>query len=541
VNEEIEMEQRLERTLAAVAERTTAANRWNDVAARIHDPAGPQDLDYVPVATVRRRSSRPLAALVAFMAVLAGAFGVASLGGSDGASTPEAAVRELFEAMAEEDPIGVLQAVAPSERAVLVPVLRRLADELEGHDVASGDLDLNHLAGVRSDLSGLALSVSPLSPDYAEVQVTGGRLQLAARLADLPLASSLRSVVLGDVDDPDQGEIDLRGLTLVAVHEDGGWHVGVQASLANAARDDRPELAQPDFTGAGIPERGAATAEAAAREMIDAIYRNDVRRMIELTPLDQSTTLHVWGPTLVALADASADEAGAQVDQLQLAVSDGDDGTTVVRPTAFRWRAQDGGSSTAVVLRDGCYDITARWDGSGAPTTRRSCASTQDPLTSALYGAMTLIGWGPPPALRVVEHDGAWFVSPGWSIAGLAFDTIDALDGDEALRVARTYFGDRWAEAPPEMFEACGVPRPPADASRAEGERALRRCEASLPDDYTGPFGSDTYFGLFGGFALSSADTGSAAGSATTVIENAVRTTAPRTATTGPLTTTTGP
>ena len=382
-----DMEGRLRRSLTAVADGTRATNRWADVTARIADPGAARELDYVTVvAPRRRRPSRPLAAIVAFVAVVAGAFGVASLGGGDGSGTPEKAVEKVFAAIADEDPIGVLQAVAPSERKVLVPLLEQLSSKLEQLHVASGDLDLDRLGGVRFDVSDLRLATTQLSDDYALVRVLDARLRAGVHLSDLPFADALRGAVLPGTQDPDPFAGQVSDLKLVTVKEDGGWYVGIQASLARLA-DAAPGSPGPDFAG-GFPERGADSPEAAAREMIDAIYARDIRREIELTPISESAALHVWGPSLELAGRRSDDgRSPVQLQSLTLRVEDGDDGAKVVRPTAYRLTVDDDDGQEIVDVYDGrCVTQTfPRSTDSVDAGPHRTCGPfTSEPVTSAL-------------------------------------------------------------------------------------------------------------------------------------------------------------
>jgi hypothetical protein len=535
-----EMEARLRRSLTTVADATRATNQWEQVAARIADPGTARELDYVTViAPRRRRASRPLAAIVAFVALAAGAFGVASLGGGDGSGTPEKAVEQVFGAIAAEDPIGVLQAVAPSERKVLVPILERLSSKLEQLHVASDGLDLDQLSGVRFDVGELRLSTTQLSDDYALVHVDAP-LSADVHLADLPFAQALRGAVLPDARDPDPYAGGVTGLKLVTVKEDGGWYIGVQASLARLA-DEEPGSPGPDF-GGGFPERGADSPEAAARQMVDAIYARDVRREIELTPISESAALHVWGPSLEAAARRSdGAPSGMRLQSLTLGVEDGEDGAKVVRPTAYRLTFDDGEGQQSSAVYDGrCITQTlVRSTDSTDAGTHRTCGPfSTEPLTSGLATFYAALGWGPPPTLAVVEQDGKWFVSVGHTLAASVLDGVDHLSVDDAMRTVRSmYFGDRWADAPAELWEACGVSRPAADAPRATGHAAYERCVNGLPESYDGPYESSNrafLFGFAGEFTTGSSDDVSVGATATTVIAPPASTTIVTPTTGGP-------
>jgi hypothetical protein len=306
--------------------------------------------------------------------------------------------------------------------------------------------------------------------------------------------------------------------------------VALQASVARAAEDcgDRPS---PDYAGGGFSARGAESPEAAARRMIDALAAGDVRAAIELTPVDESAALHVWGPTLAAVEPARLGQGGTiRLDQLQLSVQDGEHGAKVVTPTGFRWSYSDGTESNVVTLRDGCATGTQTGPNvEGGTHTERFCGGAEDPLSAGVFSLYSVFGWGGPPTLAVVERDGAWFVSPGRSIAASVFGAIDGLDRDEALRVMRSYFGDRWAVVPQEMWDTCGIARPAADAPRRVGEAAFERCESRLPDDYSGRYSPDGYWFMFGpssgpDLVLGRADSASSSGAVSTTVVGPVPT-----------------
>ena len=222
--------------------------------------------------------------------------------------------------------------------------------------------------------------------------------------------------------------------------------------------------------------------------------------MVELTPADESAALHVWGPVLAAAPSGARESGTTQIDRLQLSVTDGADGAKVVRPGAYRWRYSGDGASNTVISDGRCLTSSSTYvgDGQTLPVSTTICPETTDPLSAAFSTVNALIGWGPPPVLTVVERDGQWFVSPVRSVAETVLSSVGDLDPDNALRVARSYFGDRWAVAPVEMWTACGVARPTADAPSATGEGAFRRCEQQLPDDYVGPYSPDGVFFAFG-------------------------------------------
>ncbi len=513
---EDETEERLRRTLSAVAGHTRAPDRWAEVAGRIggDDVAGGGVglADYVQEAGPPRRGSRVLVAMATVGVVLGAAFGVLSLSAGDGAGSPEEAVEDLFDAVAAEDAIGVLEAITPSERDLILPALKDLEGELKRLDVASSELDLRKVRGVDLEVGDVQTAVTPLSDDTAVVRVTGGRVKGALRLGDLPFGSLLSDLIVRDTKPPEAGTADVDGLVLVAVKEGGGWHVGLQASLGNAVHGGAVHGGNDGFPGpdlaGGIPAKGASTPEDAAREMIEAMSARDIRRMIELTPLAESRALHQWGPTFVAWSEENDFGQGSDIDQVELAVSDGPDGTKTVRLDHYRLRYRQDTARFSEVTYDGrCTSYSSTFPGDGGPDLRargQSCG-IRDPLSPTVDAAsFGVLGFGAPPTvLSVVEHEGAWFVSPVRSLVATLLDSVRGLDREDAIRAVRSYFGQSWAALPADYWEACGVARPPADAAADEGEAAARRCSENLPEDYVGPFWP-WFAGVGGGSAAES-------------------------------------
>ena len=391
-----------------MAEATVARDRWTDVVAQVSDPNAPRELDYVTDAGRRGHGFRPLAALVAFVALLAGAFGVASLTGSDGAGSPEAAVEDLFAAISEEDAIGVLQALAPSEREVLVPLLQRFAAELDRLEVSSDELDLQGLDGIDLELSELQLATQPLSDDYAVVEVRSARFRSRFDLTDLPLAEALRGVVLPAAETPAPSSSQVSDLKLVTVREGGGWYVGVQASVARLAEDEAGVPGRPTSPRGGIPERGAASPEEAARQLLDgdlragppaddrAHARVRVGRAPRVGPVDPRGGER-GRPGLPAGAPVARPRGRGRRRRGEGRASDGLQDDRRLRRDHRRGRLRR-------ALRDaGAPRPAIRTVPSGAPT---ACPTPPTRSRPRCRPPTRLTGWGYPLPVAVVEHDG---------------------------------------------------------------------------------------------------------------------------------------
>ena len=328
-----------------------------------------------PAPTGRRRG-RVTIAIATVAVVLAGTFGIIALANSGGSKDPDAAVRDLFSAIDQEDAIGVLGSLDPGERDTLQPAVEDMVTELQRVDVLSdgssggsgggsgpsaGDgpkVDLDDVSGVDLSVENLQLHTTQLGDDVSSVEVTGGTVSINALVDELPLGPLVREVIAEqDVrNETDTTSADLDGLRLVTVRDDDGWHVSLLYTLGELLRHEiDPQPPIPRY-GQGTPATGASSPEEAVRQGVAAATALDIEKLISLTPADGLEALHDYGPTFAA---AVADnESGVTIEDLQLETSDGEDGTKVVTPTAFTMTWDDGYLRTSFVHADGCTTVT---------------------------------------------------------------------------------------------------------------------------------------------------------------------------------------
>lgn len=461
----------------------------------------------------RRRGPRRVAvAAVTALALGAGAFGVLALSAGDGADDPGAAVEAMFDAIDNEDVIGVMEALAPNERRILRPAVEEAAAQAERLKLASPDLDLRGVAGTDLEVSGLSYTTEELGDGFTAVDLTGGTVSTAADLDRMPVGTVIRRILDrdaaeadGEVDRSAQDAIELAGARLVARQVEGGWHVSALYSIAEAARLDQDDVPPVPAFGQGIPAKGAADPEAAVLDMLAAATSADVQRLIELTPPDEASVLHDYGPILV---DATTDaEGGAwegpEIEDLTLATSDGPDGTKVVSATGYRMVIDDDYSSTTWTYDGTCSTITTTYTDEGstdyAPDDEApsSAAQEETPIdpeayetcdddTSAATPANLLSGLGGASQFSVVteQHDGAWFVSPTRTLIQATFGNLADLTPEQADQMARVFSGEGWLTQSDSFWEACGMTKPGPDMSSDEANAAEEACWNDLPEDY---------------------------------------------------------
>jgi hypothetical protein len=468
------------------------------------EPAG----DYV-VAPPRRRQPRVVGALVA-LAVVAGGFGVVTLTAADGAESPEAAVRAMFDAIDHEDVIGVIEALDPVERDILRPAVEATAREAERVDAASPELDLRKVEGVDLTVGGLELTTTSLGDGYTAVDITQGWVDSAADLDRLPVGATIREMLdedkaNGGKSRPEGDRIDLAGTRLVAIANDG-WHVSALYSIAEEIRMSSEPLRSVPTYGRGIPARGASSPEAAVREGLAAAVELDIGRLIELAPPREMAVLHDYGPLLVdAAADARDDHYVAPVvEELELEVADGPDGTKIVSASKYRITAEDSDGTSTWSYDGKCSTIAYEWsdeyleeygyDGEdiGPGSSDEPFEVCDDDLDTRGTPFGGLFGlWAPGGQYRIVteQHDGAWYVSPTRSVIESAMESFRDLTSDDVRDIAGMWRGEWWRMEPDGFWEACKLERPRSGATAEAGNAAWEKCLDALPDDYAGPYG----------------------------------------------------
>lgn len=403
----------------------------------------------------RPHSRRTVAALaVGIVAVLGGAaFAVSQLVGQS--TTPEEAVEKLFRAVADEDALGVLEALPPSERDVLKGPLQDIVVELKRLDVLSADADLENVAGVEAQVDDLELSAQRIRDGLAEVRIDRGTLTTSADPGRLPLGGFVRDVAGEDLNRAQPTgteEEDLRSQNaeevMVAVREDGRWYFSVWYTVAELARRQGnaplPDPAQ------RVNANGAGSAEEAVDRFLRAAVGLDLRRMIELLPPDEARALHDYAPLFLAEAEAAGADVRRSVDieitQLDLRTAGRDGDRTLVQIERLGFDGEIREENLRITYRDGCATIAPL---TGRGRGERLCPGDFGEGAPELFDRFLPEGADAPQlevdqprlGLATVRRDGKWYVSPTRTVLDNVVATLKVLDRDD-LRALRDLFDE---------------------------------------------------------------------------------------------------
>ncbi|MCX6522037.1 MAG: hypothetical protein NTZ21_15365 [Actinobacteria bacterium] len=281
-----------------------------------HAPTTVRSLDEIRVehhARPRARREgrhRRTAGIGATIAALAGAIGFTTVAlsgaGTAGAASPEDAVRDFVAATADEDILGMIDVLDPTE----VPAARQAtergrADAVEA-DLVSEGFSLDGLEGLDVAFADLDLVTEPLDDGLAVVTFAGGSASWTFDPAAFPLGADLREALADELavttDAASFAELD-EPLQLATVERDGRWYVSVSYTVAEyARRASGLELPSTPLTAVG-----ADSPEAAADEFYSNLVSLDLAGVLASAAPGEGDAVLRYAPLLL---DAAGDDVG---------------------------------------------------------------------------------------------------------------------------------------------------------------------------------------------------------------------------------------
>ncbi len=314
-----------------------------------------------PAPPARRRLSPKVAGLMVGVVALLGAtvFAVTALDQPDGASSPEAAVHQLFDAISHRDALGVIESLPANERDVLRQPAIDATQQLERLGILSS-FQLNDVPGGQLSVDNLQLTSDDLGPGVVRVNVVGGTISGHSIPSELPIGARLRAIMQKDFGDSSastkpesfSGELGDSNLQLVTVKDGGGWHVSLGYTIANAIHGD--SSTPPDFAAAPAPV-GSATPDGAVRDLVDAATSLDARKAVTLMAPDEDAALYAYASLFLPTASSAgrSDDTTVKVSQLGLSV-EGSGATRRVHLGTFTVSVADQDQTTQVSFDGRC-------------------------------------------------------------------------------------------------------------------------------------------------------------------------------------------
>lgn len=401
------------------------------------------------------------------------AFAATQLGSDDGASDPEAAVDEMFDAIADEDVLGMLASLDPAERDALSQPVERFFDQLERLEVLDDSFELSGVAGIDIEFDDLTFRSEPVRDDLARVYLTGGTASFAVDTDEIPVGAFLsdtferfgieyRGIQESDSDTIDPGEAD--DTFLVARDTGDGWRVSLGYTAMEAAR--LAQGAPVPAIGAGLTPIGGDTPEEAVEGLLRAAVGIDIEGVVARLSPGELHAVHDYWPVLASGTDLpSRDDVPADIELTDLSLrssTDGDRGQVFIDSIGVDVVTEDfeGGATIA----DGCIDVRGdvRQELEAADLELPDGPICHDDIEALLEeaagesGDMGILGFGgleglalgagetPDLGITVVRIDGGWFVAPigtGTDLGLAVLETVDREDLDSMVDAFDESFG----------------------------------------------------------------------------------------------------
>lgn len=360
-------------------------------------------------APASRRSAARAALIVGMAGMIAGAafFALSIVSTDGGATTPVAAVERLFQALGDEDVLGVLESLLSGEREMLQGPLLDIAKELSRLGILAGDPNLTDLDGLELEFFGLRFTSEELAPGVAAVRLREGRMRSRFDPGGGLLGAFVTDLIPQDARSPGQASQDFGEgeVVFATVREGDEWYVSLGYSIAENARRGADRVAPTFGQGVAI---GAATPEGAVDRLLRAVASLDVSGLIQLMPPDEARALHDYVQLFIAQVGPAAHNARgffrAQINDLDLSSrTDGDRATVKVEKIAFTYELLDLGVSIEYDGECAVYRVEGE-------RPERDCGTGIGPTLPLFLPIEELPH--PDVGFVVVREGGEWYVSP---------------------------------------------------------------------------------------------------------------------------------
>jgi hypothetical protein len=369
--------------------------------------------------------------------------------GKGGAGSPKAAVQKFVGDLNNSDFLGLLDDLAPGEKRALADPVRDEITQLKRLKVLQPNADPNKVTSVHIAATGLTFDSKTVSVnDHVQiVKLTGGKVQISADARKIPLTKQFLDAAFPDglpASASEEQTVDIGD----AIKQNGGepihiatekvgdkWYPSLFYTIADYATTSAG--LQTPTPADRIPDRGAATADDAVRDVITAAAQQNAGRLIELASPDELAALHDYG-MLIVNAAGTGSPATFKVNDIQFTHKSISSGQRLILKSLD---VEAGGQQVKVVVDKSCYTVTVGSD------TKHMCANDlidmvlnefggfagQAPkLTAAQRTAFThLIDGVSSVGIDVSQTGGAWYVDAVHTYFDLTGTILSGLQGSD--------------------------------------------------------------------------------------------------------------
>jgi hypothetical protein len=406
--------------------------------------------------TPRRSRGKVIGAIAGVGALLAaGTFAVVSIAGNDsdgGASSPEAVGLQLFEALGNEDVLGVIDLLLPGERETFRQPVIDLFDNLRRIEVLDPSASLGKVGGVDFEFSDLQVNTESTGADDIVKVVVDGSVSSSVDGTKVPIGSLLIDEVF-DGERPDmtmETQTDEVGAaTFAAVERDGRWYLSLFYSVAEGARGDSPVPAS------GVQADGADSPDGAVDQLLSALEGQDLAGIIATLDPTEAEALQRYAPLFLDDAQQALRDA-----EITWSITDrvytveGSGSRRNVDIDSFTFQASSGNDDSSLSLKyaDGCtsFEIdgettsTCEGDSGQFGALIGDAGIADEEATQNLADAVERAFEGySPQGIAVHLVDGQWYVSPirsGFDFYNGILATLDKQEITDIIDAGEVFF-----------------------------------------------------------------------------------------------------
>lgn len=419
-------------------------------------PPAPHEYQYVggpvePESSAGRSGNlgRILAIGAVVVALAGGAFlAYTAFFNKSGADSPEAAVTQMFQAVADQDGVEALRMLNPGETDGFGDVYESLQKRVADAGFAS-NANGEVLEAVTINLENLKVETEKKGENAARVYIVDGDLKITIDEGKLPddfkdLYGQLDSEILDELKNIDIGEVvgdiaeseDVRPF-LTTIKQDGRWYVSPIATVGEYLVDDsdQGELSAADFDKVAeenAPDpKTSKDPQGALNILVDAISSEDINQIFAALPQDEVAALRPFGNILGdGLKGSGIDLRLSDLDTSFEELDDDLGRLTIKRGTLEGTIDGDEGK----VSVDGiCFEITEDrevYDGSGTETSTESDCLPDEVRDEAGIDAITFI---------LHKEDGGWQVDPRATVIDYAKNAIESVNESTLRDILKPY------------------------------------------------------------------------------------------------------
>ena len=459
-----------------------------------------------------RRSRGKLIGAVAGVGALlaAGTFAVVSIAGNDsdgGASSPEAVGTQFFEALGNEDVLGVIDLLLPGERETFRQPVIDLFDNLRRIEVIDPSASLGKVGGVDLQFSDLQVTTeSTGAADIVKV-VVDGSVTASVDGDQVPIGSLLIDEAFGGerpdmTMDPQTDEVG--GVTFATVERDGRWYLSLFYTVAESARGDS------DVPDRGVQADGADTPDGAIDQLLSALEAQDLEAVIAVLDPTEAEALQRYAPLFLSDAQQAlrdADITWSITDRSYTVEGSGSRRHVDIDSLTFQASAGNDGGSLSLTYADGCasFEIdgettsTCEGDGGQFGALFGDAGIADEEATQNLADAVERAFEGySPQGIAVHEVDGQWYVSPirsGFDLYNGILATldkqevVDIIDAGQSFFDSLDLFGSDLIDDGGGLIDGSGLPTDAIDTcySMMDATEALSCIQTGLADGSIDP------------------------------------------------------